>query len=224
MDKSKITYLILILVLLIVTAYLTTAFFIKFWPFNQNKSTSAVDLTPIAQSIEKGNKDISKPDLSKGVVGNNEDPYNVSDGTPYDCGMYTMSFPQGWLVVLQDKGKLAISSDLKNSTNSIYVSQTDTLVFNSENTDKALDEIKQSLGSEFTVEQVDKTDFLGKKCLTVSGSSDRNGIKAGLLAMAIPSDASAPGYWIIGFFDPKDSSIRDNIVASMATMSIKTAR
>ncbi len=219
-------YLILILLLLIVTAYLTTAFLVKFWPFNQTNPSTAIDLSAIAENIEEqeNGNDPLQPDLSKGVVGENEDPYNVSDGTPYDCGSYSIAFPKDWLVVLQNKGKLAISSDLKNSTNSIYISQADVLTFDSENMDKTLADINESLGSEFTVEQANKTDFLGKKCLTISGSSLRNGVKSGLMAIAIPSDSKAPGYWIIGFFDPKNPSIRDDIVASMATMLINTVK
>lgn len=219
-------YLILILLLLIVTAYLTTAFLVKFWPFNQTNPSTAIDLSAIAENIEEqeNGNDPLQPDLSKGVVGEDRDPYNVSDGTPYDCGSYSIAFPKDWLVVLQNKGKLAISSDLKNSTNSIYISQADVLTFDSENMDKTLADINESLGSEFTVEQANKTDFLGKKCLTISGSSLRNGVKSGLMAIAIPSDSKAPGYWIIGFFDPKNPSIRDDIVASMATMLINTVK
>lgn len=226
MEKSKLIYLVLILLLLIVTAYLTTAFFVKFWPFNQTNTSATIDLSAIAKNIEKreNDNDPLQPDLSKGVVGEDGDPYNVSDGTPYDCGSYSIAFPKDWLVVLQNKGRLAISSDLRNSTNSIYISQTDNLTFDSENMDKTLADINESLDQEFAVEQIDKTDFLGKKCLTVSGSSNRNGVKSGLLAIAIPSDSKAPGYWIIGFFDPQNPSIRDDIVASMATMSINMAR
>lgn len=226
MEKSKIMYLVLILLLLIVTAYLTTAFLVKFWPFNQTNPSAAIDLSAIAENIEErqNGDDPLQPDLSKGVVGEDRDPYNVSDGTPYDCGLYSIAFPKDWLVVLQNKGRLAISSDLKNSTNSIYISQADVLTFDSENMDKTLADINESLGSGFTVEQVDKTDFLGKKCLTISGSSLRNGVKSGLMAIAIPSDSKAPGYWIIGFFDPKNPSIRDDIVASMATMLINTVK
>lgn len=224
MEKSKIAYLVLILLLLIVTAYLTTAFFVKFWPFHQPKPSGVVDLSPIAKNVAENKTDITKPDLSKGILGANEDPYNVSDGSAYDCGLYSLAFPKGWLVVLQDKGKLAVSSDLNNSTNSLYINQTDTLTLDLENMDKVLENIKESLGSGFTIEQIDKTDFLGKKCLTISGSADRNGVKSGLMVIVIPSDSETPGFWMIGFYDPKTPTVKDSIVASMATMLIKTAK
>lgn len=223
-DRSKILYLLVILGLLILTAYVTTAFLIKLWPFGKTKPDSYVDLSPIAENVEKGKIDTLKPDLSKGVVGNKEDPYIISDGSPYDCADFSIEFPKGWLIVLEDDGRMAISVDLKNATNSIYLNQQNSLSPDLSDMGNILEGIKKSLGEGFTIDQVDTAQFLGRKCLTVSGSATRNGLKAGMLALAIPSVKLTPGYWVIGFFDPKDMSTRDKVVDSMASLKLKQAK
>jgi hypothetical protein len=224
MEKSKTAYLLIIFFLLVITAYMTTAYLVKLWPFAKTNSTGVVDLSPIAESIEKSKTDPTKTDFSKGIVGQNQDPYIVSDGNPYDCGDYSITFPNGWLIVLQDKGKLAISNDLKNSYNSICVSWQKNLGFDTSDLEKSKKDIGEDLGSDYSIEQVDLTDYMNKKCLMVYGTAQRNDSKVGMMAMAIPSSGTQPGYWVIGFFDPKDSGSKDIIFNSMASISIKLQR
>lgn len=218
MERSKNWYLLAILALLVLTAYVTTAFFIKIWPFGNAKPEGYVDLAPVSESIDKANEDKS------GSAGALEGSYIVSDGTAYVCGDCSIVFPKGWLIVIDDDSKMAISTDLKNATNSILINSVNRLTVDSTDKNKILEEIGKSLGEGFAVDQVDTAKFFERTCLTVSGSAIRNGIKAGMVAMVIPSDRQMPGYWIIGFFDPKDMSSRDKVVESMASLKLEQAR
>ena len=219
-SKTQIVYLVAILVMLIVTAYMTTAYFVKFWPFIK-AAKEPVDLTSIADSIANPPKDPSSPDLSKGVIGKNQGNYDTSDGKQFDCGTYFMTFPTGWLRIIKDNGKTVISTDPKDTLNQIIISQVEGINADSKTMTMTVETIKQELGSDYVIDQYELSDFQDRKCIVMSGSAVVDDNREGLMIMVVP-DEKGSDYLIVGLYNPKSSDGRSAVSSAMVTLKPKS--
>jgi hypothetical protein len=221
-EKNKLAYLVLILVMLVVTAYLTTAYIVKFWPFSSpTASKPKIDLTPIAENVQDKAKTPDKPDLSKGVVGNDKDKYEISDGTMFDCGSFSFAFPKGWLRLVMDGGKNVVSTDVVDATNSIMIKEIQDFILTKENAQETIDQLKKALAQDYVIEQAEVSEFMGRNCVIMSGSTDWNGTKAGLLIIALP-DEKGPDYLVIGLYNPLSDEAKQTVTNAMVTLTPDT--
>jgi hypothetical protein len=219
-SKIQIVYLVAILVMLVVTAYVTTAYFVKFWPF-MKATKEPVDLTSIADSIANPPKDPGAPDLSKGVIGKNQGAYDTSDGKAFDCGTYFISFPTGWLRIVKDNGKTVISTDPKDTLNQIIIAEVEGIDTDSKTMAMTVETIKQELGSDYVIDQYELSDFLDRKCIVMSGSANVDGNTEGLMIMAVP-DEKGSDYLIVGLYNPKSFDSRSAVSSAMVTLKPKS--
>jgi hypothetical protein len=227
MDKprNRLPEMIFILLLLVVTAYLTTAYFVKFWPFKPAPSagSQAIDLKDIAKDAGKTDANDTEPDLTKGVIGEGEGTYDLSDGKLYDCGDYLVAFPKDWMRIMRDGGKNVTGTDPNNPSNTVIIYQTEGLVADEASRAQTVEGISATLGSDYKIGDSEITDFLGRKCLLMSGTVLWNGMNAGLVILAVPDDKGSD-FLVIGIYNPEKTENRDVVMGAMVTITPKTLK
>lgn len=214
--------MIIILLLLVVTAYLTTAYFVKFWPFKSNGTgDQKIDLTAILDDAKNTDKSATDADLTKGVVNNGT--YDLSDGKPYDCGQYLMAFPKGWIRINKENGLQVTGTNPDNATDTVLVTQTEGLIVDDKTLSQTVDGIISGLGEGYKAMEKNTMDFLGRKCLLVSGTAVWNGTTAGLYILGVPDD-KGPDFIVVGLYDTTKQDSRDVVMNTMVSITPKTLK
>lgn len=216
--------MIIILLLLVVTAYLTTAYFVKFWPFKPvGSSSQRIDLTAISDNAKDKDKSVTDADLTKGVVDEGKGTYDLSDGKPYDCGQYLMAFPKGWIRINKENGLQVTGTNPDDPTDTVLVTQTEGLVVDDKNLQQTVDGIISGLGEGYKAMESNTMDFLGRKCLLVSGTAVWNGTTAGLYILGVP-DEKGPDFIVVGLYDTKKQESRGLVMDAMVSITPKTLK
>ncbi len=165
-NVKKSVFLWVIALLLIISSYMTTAFFIGTWPFEKQVETNITD-----ETIEF-------------LDGLGEENYKISNGGRLIFEDFSIVYPEGWIMMDVGVEGSVVGVDSLDPNTSVSVSKID---FGESN----IDDIAYLLGERIdtwykTAESKDVL-FLEKNCTLFSGIIEKIDKSEGMLVLAVPS-------------------------------------
>ena len=204
-DNTKIIIAILIAFLLAMTSYITTAFFIKTWPFSNSKPTLD-DL--INQTTDD---DVGKL--------NNLEQSTKSDGELKSYSDFLIQFPKDWFLMRTKDSGMISGIDALEPLISVSVQPLGKKeIFGSVDGIDAKTISEQMLKSndkDFEIGTTEEVKSFGRDCIVFSGSSKRMGEKIGMLVLIVPGGEK--GYLVMGTFSSDDQNTKEIVENVMAT-------
>jgi len=207
-DNTKIVIAILVAFLLAGTSYITTAFFIKTWPFIESKPTLD-DL--IAQTTDSDKL-------------NNLDQSTKSDGELKNYCDFLIQFPKDWFLMrTEDSGMISGINALEPLTSVSVQPLGKEEIFGSVDGIDAKTISEQMLKSndkDFEIGTTEEVKSFGRDCIVFSGSSKRMGEKIGMLVLVI--SGKEKGYLVMGTFSPNDQNTKEvieNVISTFRPLS-----
>ncbi len=209
--RLKLTAAIFIAVLIAITAYITTAYLIRAWPFEKKPETVG-DLLKGA-----GSKDGSLEGLFPGGKG----VYGKSDGNLKLFKGFSITFPKDWLYAEIE----SMTTGIDPLTPAISVSVRTMAGEELGGGDMTLKDVGEQLSKSdksFKLLESRYVDFLGKQCLLMSGQSKRGNDEVGLVTFIVPTKDAfqlVMGTFKLGDEDGKKTV--EDVIATYRPLDVK---
>jgi len=201
-SRERLSFIAFFAVLIVVTSYLMTAYFIHAWPF-------------ITKNIADDSQDISQIVSDIGAEG-----YEISTGKRTEFDGFSIVFPKDWVLMNTGGNSAILGLNESDMDVSVSVTRIETQEELPENAEDVKVFLLENIDSWYGSADISSVTSGGSRCFLFSGSFTRYERDDGMITLICP-DGDSLFFMVTGLF-PMEGGSGDVVEDIIATFRLET--